>query len=46
MDIANECKRVFICTFPTVAEALDWKCPNNNCGCEEIKALQPSLRID
>ena len=46
MDIANECKRIFICAFPTVAEALDWKCPNNDCGCEEIKALQPSLRID
>ena len=46
MDIANECKRVFICVFPTVAEALDWKCSNGDCGCEEITALQPSLRID
>ena len=46
MDIANECKRVFICVFPTVAEALDWKCPSGDCGCEEMQALQPSLRID
>ena len=46
MDIANECKRVFICMFPTVAEALEWKCPSDDCGCEEIQALQPSLRID
>ena len=46
MDIANECKRVFICVFPTVAEALEWKCPTGDCGCEEFQALQPSLRID
>ena len=46
MDIANECRRIFICTFPTVAEALGWKCPNNDCGCEEIRSLQPSLKID
>ena len=46
MDIANECRRIFICTFPTVAEALGWKCPDNDCGCEEILALQPSIRID
>ena len=24
MDIANECKSVFIDTFPTIAEALEW----------------------
>jgi len=46
MDIANECRRIFICTFPTVAEALGWKCPNDDCGCEEIRSLQPSLKID
>ena len=46
MDIANECRRIFICTFPTVAEALGWKCPDNDCGCEVILALQPSIRID
>jgi thymidylate synthase (FAD) len=46
MDIANECKRIFICTFPTVAEALEWKCADSDCGCEEINSLQPSIRID
>jgi len=46
MDIANACKRVFICAFPTVAEALEWKCPTGDCKCEEIQALQPSIRID
>ena len=46
MDIANECKKVFICVFPTVAEALGWECPSGDCGCEEIIALQPALRID
>jgi thymidylate synthase (FAD) len=46
MDIARACKRIFICTFPTVAEALEWKCPNDDCKCEEIQTLQPSLRID
>ena len=24
MDIANECKSLFIETFPTIAEALEW----------------------
>ena len=43
MDIAEECKRIFICKFPTVAKALDWSCPDGDCGCESI---QPSLRID
>ena len=43
MDLANECKRVFICKFPIVAEALGWTCPDDDCGCDDI---QPSLRID
>ena len=43
MDIANECKRIFICKFPTVAAALDWTCPDDDCGCDDI---QPALRID
>jgi flavin-dependent thymidylate synthase len=46
MDIALGAKRIFTCTFPTVADALDWTCPNGDCGCEEIEALAPSLRID
>ena len=46
MDIALGAKRVFTCTFPTVAAALDWNCPDGDCGCEEIRELQPSLRID
>ena len=24
MDIANECKSIFIKTFPTIAEAMEW----------------------
>ena len=43
MDIANECKRIFICKFPTVAAALEWICPDDDCGCDDI---QPALRID
>ena len=43
MDIAEECRRVFICKFPTVAKALEWTCPDDDCGCDSI---QPSLRID
>jgi len=29
--------------FPTVAEALEWSCPDGDCGCDDI---QPALRID
>ena len=43
MDIANECKRIFTCMFPIVAEALEWSCPDGDCGCDDI---QPALRID
>jgi len=43
MDIANECKRIFTCMFPIVAEALEWSCPDEDCGCDDI---QPALRID
>jgi len=42
MDIAEETKKVFICAFPTVAEALGWVC--EDCDCKEL--IQPSLRID
>ena len=46
MDIALGAKRVFTCTFPTVAAALDWSCPNDDCKCDEIESIQPALRID
>jgi len=46
MDVALGAKRIFTCAFPTVALALDWSCPNDDCRCEEIENLQPSLRID
>ena len=46
MDIALGAKRVFTCTFPTVATALDWRCPDDDCRCDEIESIQPSLRID
>jgi len=40
-EIAEECKKVFICMFPDIAKALEWECPD--CDCDD---LQPSLRID
>jgi len=42
MDIAEAAKKVFICVFPNVAEALDWKC--EECDCKEL--VPPSIRID
>ena len=46
MDVALGAKRIFTCTFPTVAAALDWSCPNDDCKCDEIESIQPALRID
>ena len=46
MDIALGAKRIFTCTFPTVAAALDWSCPNDDCKCDEIESIQPAIRID
>ena len=46
MDVALGAKRIFTCTFPTVAAALDWSCPDDDCKCDEIESIQPSLRID
>ena len=40
-DIANECRKIFICMFPDIATALEWEC--DDCYCDD---LQPSLRID
>ena len=41
MDIAELAKQQFICQFPNVAEALEWK--KEDCDCENI---QPCIRID
>ena len=42
MDIAEAAKKVFICQFPNVAEALGW-C-DGKCDCDET--VQPCIRID
>ena len=42
MEVANLARQIFICNFPNVAEALEWRC--QDCNCEEL--IQPSLRID
>ena len=44
MDIAEAAKRVFICQFPNVAEALGW-C-DGKCDCSEWENVQPCIRID
>lgn len=45
MEIAELCKRHFICQFPTIAQALEWCGPDCDCN-EYADCLQPSLRID
>jgi len=45
MDIANEIKQLFICRFPIVSEALEWKCLNEDCGCDKSN-YQPALMIE
>jgi len=35
MDIAELCKKHFICQFPIVSEALEW-CPEKDCGCPDV----------
>jgi len=46
MEIAELCKKHFICKFPSTSEALGW-CVNRDCGCTDwADCLQPSLRID
>ena len=42
MEIAEQVKKIFICNFPNVSEALEWAC--KECNCDEL--IQPSLRID
>tara|TARA_B100002019_G_scaffold21612_1_gene16386 strand:+ start:2345 stop:3058 length:714 start_codon:yes stop_codon:yes gene_type:complete len=49
MDIAELCKRHFICQFPIIAEALEWCSEGEDCGCNDddyADCIQPSLRID
>ena len=46
MDIAELCRRHFICNFPLTSKALDW-CEEEDCDCnEEDYDMQPCLRID
>ena len=46
MDIAELCRRHFICNFPLTSKALDW-CEEEECDCnEEDYDMQPCLRID
>ncbi|AFK66378.1 thymidylate synthase [Synechococcus phage S-CBM2] len=49
MQIAELCKKHFICQFPTIAQSMDW-CTEGDCGCndhlDDCNCLQPSLRID
>lgn len=44
MQIAEAVKKVFICQFPSVAEALGW-C-DGKCDCTEWELIQPCIRID
>jgi|TARA_R100000030_G_scaffold17286_1_gene11734 thymidylate synthase (FAD) len=47
MQIAELCKKHFVCQFPIVSEALGWCPPEEECGCpDEYDDLQPCLRID
>ena len=45
MDIANEIKQLFICRFPVIAEALEWECLNDDCGCDKSN-YQPAILIE
>jgi flavin-dependent thymidylate synthase len=45
MDIATEIKQLFICQFPTIAKALEWRCINDDCGCDKYD-YQPALLIE
>ena len=44
MEIAEAAKKVFVCQFPSVAEALGW-C-DGKCDCREWETVQPCIRID
>ena len=49
LEIAELCRRHFICNFPSTSKALDW-CPEEDCDCKEDAYswgdTQPCLRID
>ena len=45
MDIANEIKQLFICKFPVIAEALEWECLEEDCGCDKSN-YQPAILIE
>lgn len=45
MDIAEACKKHFMCQFPTISKALEWECEDCKCT-EDCVDIQPSLRID
>lgn len=45
MEIAEEIKQLFICKFPITAEALEWECTRDDCGCDKDN-YQPSLLIE
>lgn len=44
MEVASLAKKIFMCQFPSVAEALGW-C-DGKCDCSEWEDLQPCLRLD
>ena len=45
MEIAKLCKQHFVCQFPQIAEALEWKC-DNDCECHKDCLDQPSILIE
>ena len=49
LEIAELCRRHFICNFPSTSKALDW-CPEEDCDCKEDAYswgdTQRCLRID
>ena len=46
MEIAKLCKQHFVCQFPQIAEALEWECESEDCGCTSTCYDQPSILIE
>ena len=46
MEIAKLCKQHFVCQFPQIAEALEWECESEDCGCNNTCYDQPSILIE
>jgi thymidylate synthase (FAD) len=46
MEIAKLCKQHFVCQFPQIAEALEWECESEDCGCNDTCFDQPSILIE